>query len=244
MGIATRRGQAIACICSLFLVAGALELGCSSDSFTSGSSTDAGSDATSGDDSATTTDSDTDSGKPGCLTPPASVPGGDVAFCQAFAEIYSNCGSCETCRQEDVNNCAAFGESFSDAFKGAMITCKDTFNCEDLQRQSLGNSPCVADIVNASTPTTAQLGAQTAYCTHCPGDAGLDMPCDQFFALPDGGASPGTALLYMGESFATDIGTDCANNCGAISYGLCEAIHFCSEPHAPPKTTCTQGVCK
>lgn len=228
------------CISSVFFAVGTIDAGCGSDSFTGAASTDGGS----GEGAATDSGSLRDAGAPGCLTPPTSVPDGDVAFCQAFAEIYSNCGSCETCRQEDVNNCAAYGESFSDAFKTALVTCKDTFQCADLQVQSLGNSPCVADMVNHATPSGAQNAAKTAYCTACPGDAGLDMPCDQFFVSADGGSTPGTAVLYLGDNLATELGSRCANNCGALSYGACELLNLCNVKDPPPKTTCSQGVCK
>ena len=111
-----------------------------------------------------------------------------------------------------------------------------------LQVQSLGNSPCVSHIVENATPTLAQQGAKTAYCESCV-DGG-DMPCDSFFGLPDGGGTPGTAILYMSDGLATDLGEQCAHNCGQLSYAICEGIHVCSASDAPPKTTCAQGICK
>ena len=229
-------------IFGVFLAVAAIDAGCGSDSFTSDTSTDGGSDGAAATDGSTA-DGNADSGAPGCLTPPTAVPDADVAFCQAFAEVYSRCGSCEECRQKDVNNCASFGDAFSDAFKTAMIACKDTYDCNDLQVQSLGSSPCVGNIVNNAAPTLAQQGAKTAYCNAC-ADAGSDMPCDFFFGLPDGGATSGTAILYMSDGLATDLGAQCANHCGQLSYLVCEGIHVCSATDAPPKTTCTQGICK
>jgi hypothetical protein len=236
-----RHVSSLLAISAVFLGGFAIAEGCGSDSFTASPSTDGGSASDSGSDTAVSGgDAGVEAAAPGCLTAPANVPASDVAFCNAFAEIYSNCGSCEACRLEDVDNCAAIGDTLSDSFKSALVACKDTLSCDDLQTQDLSHSDCLTQQAHLATPTTQQLAVKTAYCDGC-GDAGSDLSCDDFFFLPDGGGSIATAVLDMNDTVAGTVATKCGKSCGTIAFEICEAIYYCG---TAPKTQCSQGLCK
>ncbi|MEO8874267.1 MAG: hypothetical protein ABI461_01665 [Polyangiaceae bacterium] len=231
------------------LISGAL-VACGSDSFTASESTDGGDEAaSSGGDSG-----GSDSGAVGCLVVPSAVPANDVAFCNAFAHVYDECGSCETCRQSDVNNCVAYGDSFSEGFKSAIVSCQDSLtNCNALQSQTFGGSPCLDNAVRSATPSNAAMAVKNAYCTTCQpavtGDAGVTaehISCADFFKLPDGGSTAATGLLYVGDSIANDVKTNCTGllTCGSGAFALCLGNQLCNGKHAVPKTTCAQGACK
>ncbi len=237
------RAASLFAIAAVFPLAVTIAEGCGSDSFTAKPSTDGGNASDSGSDTAVSGGDSGDSAEaaaPGCLTAPTNVQASDVAFCNAFAEIYSNCGSCEACRLEDVDNCAAIGDTFSDSFKSALVACKDTLSCDDLQTQNLSHSDCLTQQAHLATPTGPQIAVKTAYCNGC-GDAGSDLSCDDFFFLPDGGGTVATAVLDMNDTVAATVSTRCGKSCGTFAFEICEAIYYCG---SAPKTQCSQGLCK
>src|ERR1019366_6415202 len=154
----------------------------------------------------------------GCLSAPTAVPSSDVAFCSAFAEVYDRCGSCEPCRQEDVYNCGAIGDTLSDSFKAALVACKDSLGCDDLQTQNLGNSDCLTQQAHLATPTPAQNAVKQAYCDTC--DGGPDLSCANFFFQEDGGSTVATAVLDMSEAVAGTVANKCAKSCGSVAFEL------------------------
>jgi hypothetical protein len=246
----TRRAFWLLAISAVFSGAFAVAEGCGSDSFTAPPSTDGGNVGEGGDSGGSVEAGGGGDGSTGCLQIPANESAGDVPFCNAFAEVYDRCGSCEPCRQQDEYNCGQIGDSLSDSFKAAIVTCKDTLDCTDLQTQTLGDSPCLTQQMIAATPTAAQTQVQVAYCSGCRAfaDAGA-IDCDHFFVQTDGGLAAGAGVLYVNDQIAADLQAQCgkgttALGCNAGVFELCGANQLCNGKHAAPKTTCMQGLCK
>jgi hypothetical protein len=242
MNRATRWTWSVLALTAFFPAISVAVEACGSDSFTSAPSTDGG-----GEGSAETGTPDNEAGgaDSGCLAVPAGLQPGDVAFCDAFAEVYDRCGSCESCRQTDVSNCAEFSAALSDSYKAAIVACKDTLSCDNLQSQNL-SSDCITKQFSSAAPTAEQTTVKNAYCAKCTDiDAG-DLPCDDFFFQADGGASAGAAVLLVSDPIAADIKTACVDLgiCGAAGFYVCAGNQLCNGKDKGPTTACSSGFCK
>lgn len=242
--VPSRRFGVVAASVGLALVSSAT--GCSSADFQTAAPIDAGDAGDSGDDTARpVTDSaaslDT---APGCVVPPVKL-GGEAEFCNTVAYIFSRCGQCEACRQTDLNDCVAFGDTLSDGVKQALVACRDTVACGDYK--TYFDDPCVRDHVLKAGLDPQQLAARTEYCAKCPSNA---YECENFFGKKDpadAGADAGTAgigviLVVASDPVAKSIVDGCSGgiNCNPTVYELCSAGKFCG---AVAPDACKSGFC-
>jgi hypothetical protein len=173
-----------------------------------------------------------------CVIPP-SASGNEESFCATEGAILNRCRECERCRQADLNNCVAFGDGLSDAFKAALKTCEDQLACGSFAQYS--TDPCVTAQLRNTSPTQAQMAAQTAYCTACPNST---ADCSNFFHVStDGGANgPGYVLLLLSDAVAAKTSQQCSGglNCNAALYGYCAYQRFCA---GTGPDACDGGLC-
>jgi hypothetical protein len=183
---------------------------------------------------------------PPCVTEPSNT-GGEQQFCDDEQHIFSKCGNCESCRQQDLNDCRTLGDVLSDGFKKALHDCRDSNICGDYT--SYAGSPCVRQEFAASQPTSAQKAARDQYCKLCQ----LTNPneCAHFFDLGvDAGAGAtsgvGVYVLVASDPIANTMTSGCSaatptpSPCGALAYLACTGAKLCA---AAPAENCKTGIC-
>ena len=178
-----------------------------------------------------------------CVTPPSAV-AGEGDFCNFEATLFSRCGQCESCRQTNLNSCVSFGDALSNAFKGALLACRDTLACGDYTTYAA--DPCVREKAFGAKPTKAQQAAKDAYCAACPANK---AECEAFFDVGGGDAGPdagtrgiGAVVLIANDAIDKTIADQCSGalNCNPGLYYLCSAAKFCNQT-APD--ACKSGFC-
>jgi hypothetical protein len=226
-------------LASLAILFALSPLACSSADFTT-----AGDDSgTSGDGSSTDSgvgggDTSTNDTTPGCILPPAAT-GTETDFCNAVADVYSRCGNCEPCRQNNANNCIQFGDGISAAYKKAFVACKDSLTCGDFA--AWAGDPCIKAQLEGATWSAKQLEAKDKFCATC---TAQKFECDHFFDLAGvgGDAGPDGGTFDLGGFVALANDTSVQNmidhciaagiDCTAIGFALCTASAFCDPmPH-------------
>jgi hypothetical protein len=236
----------------LAAVSAAVLVACGGQQFVAGSG-DGGSSGSSGSSSGVSSSgssgssSGTSSGSEGgaCVTEPVDA-GDEATFCALETELFTRCGECEACRQSDLNDCAALGDSLSTAFKSALGSCESQVLCGDYS--TYGTNPCVAAALTNSTKSSAQISAATTYCSKCAVTSGLSACVTDYFQppQPDGGsAGVGYIVLLGNDTTAAAVQSACTPGLtcpAAATYELCAVGQFCK---AEPTEACSAGgYCK
>jgi hypothetical protein len=232
------RAAAVATFAALTLPL-TLTSGCGGAAFTEGDA-DVAPDATAGDSSQAESGPEAETSAPGCILPPNGV-GNEGEVCSILASTASGCGECEMCRQLDVNDCVALGDTLSDAFKNALQECSSRLGCGDLS-SLVNNNPCIRAHLAAAAPNVVQQAVRTAYCKACPSNV---AECQGFFDLSIDGGTTGYGLwaMVLDDSLDEQIISTCSSStpphCDAVGYNVCGALLFCGKA---PHSHCPHGL--